>query len=94
MPTDRGGSSREPLLALMDAGATEKEAGAYLDRCFTKARLAVWFRFEVPRCWRRWLNRRNRERSLDWGLFNRLLERNPLPPARVVHSVYARAASP
>jgi len=53
-----------------------------------------WFRYGVVRCWRRWLNRRNRERSLDWGLFNRLLERYPLPPAKVVHSVYARAASP
>ena len=53
-----------------------------------------WFRYGVVRCWRKWLNRRNRERSLDWGLFNRLLERYPLPPVRVVHSVYARAASP
>ena len=53
-----------------------------------------WFRYEVVRCWRKWLNRRNRERSLDWDLFNRLLERYPPPPARVVHSVYARAASP
>jgi RNA-directed DNA polymerase len=53
-----------------------------------------WFRLGVVRCWRKWLNRRNRERPLDWGLFNRLLERYPLPPARVVHSVCARAASP
>jgi RNA-directed DNA polymerase len=53
-----------------------------------------WFRLGVVRCWRKWLSRRNRERSLNWDLFNRLLERYPLPPARVVHSVYARAASP
>jgi len=53
-----------------------------------------WFRYEVGRCWRKWLNRRNRERSLDWNLFNRLLERYALPPARVVHSVYVRVASP
>jgi RNA-directed DNA polymerase len=52
------------------------------------------FRFEVVRCWRKWLNRRNRERTLDWNIFNRLLERYPLPPARVVHSVYHRVASP
>ena len=57
-------------------------------------RSLAWFRFEVVRCWRKWLNRRNRERSLDWNIFNRLLERYPLPPARVVHSVYYRAASP
>jgi RNA-directed DNA polymerase len=53
-----------------------------------------WFRYEVMRCWRKWLNRRNRERTLTWDQFNRLLERYPLPPAKVVHSVYARAASP
>src|ERR1022692_719573 len=52
------------------------------------------FRTAVVRCWRYWLNRRNRERSLDWACFNRLLERYPLPPTKVVHSVYARAASP
>jgi group II intron reverse transcriptase/maturase len=57
-------------------------------------RSLAWFRFEVVRCWRKWLNRRNRERSLDWDIFNRLLKRHPLPPARVVHSVYPRAASP
>ncbi|MBI3067106.1 MAG: group II intron reverse transcriptase/maturase, partial [Deltaproteobacteria bacterium] len=38
-------------------------------------RSLTWFRFEVVRCWRKWLNRRNRERSLDWNIFNRLLER-------------------
>jgi group II intron reverse transcriptase/maturase len=52
------------------------------------------FRMAVVRRWRFWLNRRNRERSLDWGQFNRLLQRYPLPPTKVVHSVYARAASP
>ncbi len=57
-------------------------------------RSLAWFRFEVVRCWRKWLNRRNRERSLDWNIFNRLLERYPLPPVRVVHSVHYRAASP
>ena len=52
------------------------------------------FRTAVVRCWRYWLDRRNRERLLDWDLFNRLLERYPLPLTKVVHSVYARAASP
>jgi RNA-directed DNA polymerase len=52
------------------------------------------FRTAVVRCWRYWLNRRNRERSLDWDHFNRLQERYPLPLTKVVHSVYARAASP
>jgi RNA-directed DNA polymerase len=52
------------------------------------------FRTAVVRCWRYWLGRRNRERSLTWPIFNRLLQRYPLPPTKVVHSVYARAASP
>ena len=52
------------------------------------------FRTAVVRSWRKWLNRRNRERSLVWDVFNRLLERYPLPAVRVVHSVYAHAAKP
>jgi group II intron reverse transcriptase/maturase len=52
------------------------------------------FRTAVVRCWRKWLSRRNRERSLDWATYNRLLERYPLPAVRVVHSVYTHAAKP
>jgi RNA-directed DNA polymerase len=52
------------------------------------------FRTAVVRCWRKWLSRRNRERTLDWNQFNRLLERYPLPLTKVVHSVYLRTASP
>ncbi|MFQ5927608.1 MAG: group II intron reverse transcriptase/maturase [Terriglobia bacterium] len=52
------------------------------------------FRTAVVRCWRKWLNRRNRRRTLDWEVFNRLLERYPLPAVRVVHSVYRQAAKP
>jgi group II intron reverse transcriptase/maturase len=48
----------------------------------------------VQRSWRKWLDRRNRQRELDWDQFNRLLERYPLPPVRIVHSVYAHAANP
>jgi group II intron reverse transcriptase/maturase len=47
------------------------------------------FYCEVTRCWRKWLNRRNRERTLTWDVFARLLQRYPLVPVRVVHSVYA-----
>ena len=46
-------------------------------------------RFEVQRRWRKWLNRRSRATRLNWSAFNRLLQRHPLPPARVVHSIYA-----
>jgi group II intron reverse transcriptase/maturase len=53
-----------------------------------------WFRCAVVRRWQKWLNRRNGLRKLVWDHFNRLLRRYPLPWPRVVHSVYARAASP
>jgi RNA-directed DNA polymerase len=52
----------------------------------------TWFRLEVVRCWRKWLSRRNRERTLTWDHFNRVLGRFPLPQARVVRSVYAHVA--
>lgn len=52
------------------------------------------FHYEVRRCWRKWLNRRNRKRQVTWEVFNRLLQRYPLAPVRIVHSVYAHAAKP
>jgi RNA-directed DNA polymerase len=52
------------------------------------------FRDAITRCWRTWLSRRNRQRSLIWALFKRLLECYPLPLPRVVHSIYPRAAKP
>jgi len=48
----------------------------------------------VKRCWRKWLNRRDRQRKMDWDKFNRPLERYPLPRPKIVHSVYAHAANP
>jgi hypothetical protein len=33
------------------------------------------FLFEVKTCWRKWLYRRNRNRSLTWSVFYRLLQR-------------------
>ena len=44
----------------------------------------------VKRCWRKWLDRRNRQREMIWDRFNRLLKRYPLPSPKVVHSVYVR----
>ena len=45
------------------------------------------FHWEVRRVWRKWLSRRNRERTMTWAVFGRLSERYPLAPARAVHSV-------
>jgi group II intron reverse transcriptase/maturase len=52
------------------------------------------FLHEVERVWRRWLHRRSGRAKMVWDRFKRLLQRLPLPPARVVHSVYRQAAKP
>ncbi len=53
------------------------------------------FRREVERVWRFLLSRRSRHRAdMTWEKFQRLLQRYPLAPPRVVHSVYGHAANP
>jgi RNA-directed DNA polymerase len=46
------------------------------------------FRTAVFRLWRTWLSRRHRRPVLSWATFTSLLQHYPLPPPRVVHSVY------
>ena len=50
------------------------------------------FRRGVIGLWRKWLGRRHRSGEVTWERMYRLLERYPLPPAIVVHSVYRQAA--
>jgi group II intron reverse transcriptase/maturase len=52
------------------------------------------FKNFVERVWKKWLSRRNRERSWNWDHFHRMLKRYPLPPPRAVHSVLRYAANP
>jgi RNA-directed DNA polymerase len=52
------------------------------------------FLWEVERHWRKWLYRRNRNRSLNWTRFRRMLQRYPLARVRTVRSVYRHAANP
>ena len=52
------------------------------------------FFYEVQRCWRKWLNRRNRNRTRNWTVFQRLLQRYPLAPTRTVHSVCRHVVNP
>jgi hypothetical protein len=52
------------------------------------------FRHQLERIWHYWLRRRSQRRCLNWGRFARLLKRYPLPPPKVVHSIYRRAANP
>jgi len=47
------------------------------------------FRYQVWRVWCKWLNRRSRGNHMPWEKFYLLRGRYPLPPVRVVHSVYA-----
>jgi group II intron reverse transcriptase/maturase len=58
------------------------------------ARSLAAFLHAVQRRWRKWLTRRHRKRTMNWDKFTRLLERYPLPPIRVVHSVHGHAANP
>jgi RNA-directed DNA polymerase len=52
------------------------------------------FRWEVDRRWRRWLDRRNRERSMTWNAFRHLLQRYPLAPVRTSCSIFKHVAKP
>lgn len=47
------------------------------------------FRQQVTRTWRKWLRRRTRENTLSWERFNVLLQRHPLPQARIIHQYAA-----
>jgi RNA-directed DNA polymerase len=46
---------------------------------------------QVTRTWRKWLERRTRSEPLTWRRFCTLLERHPLPKARITHR-YATAS--
>jgi len=51
-------------------------------------------RWLTERHWRKWLNRRSHATHLNWTTFKRLLQRYPLAPPRVVHSIYRGVANP
>jgi len=56
---------------------------------------ALWcFREAVVHGWKKWLARRRRCGFLSWAVFERMLQRYALPPAKVVHSVYRRVGEP
>jgi group II intron reverse transcriptase/maturase len=58
------------------------------------SRALTRFLHEVGPRWRRWLNRRNRIRSLTWEKFLAILRRYPLAPVRTVRSTLKHAANP
>jgi RNA-directed DNA polymerase len=44
------------------------------------------FHEAVKRSWRKWLDRRSRNKDMPWERFERLLKRYPLPRPRIIHS--------
>jgi len=42
-------------------------------------------RFQASYCWRKWLSRRSSKSYISWATFNGILEKFPLPKARIVH---------
>jgi RNA-directed DNA polymerase len=47
-----------------------------------------WFRRQAERIWRKWLGRRSAQARMNWARFAVLLDRYPLPPARLPRSIY------
>jgi RNA-directed DNA polymerase len=66
--------------------------GAYFGITSNQRALNV-LRLRVTKIWRKWLHRRSWKGKMTWDRMNRLLKLFPLPPARVIHSVY-RVANP
>lgn len=48
-------------------------------------RMLAKFHWAVVRIWRRWLNRRSRHARMTWARMQLLLQRYPLPQARITH---------
>lgn len=52
------------------------------------------YRNEVRRIWKKWLCRRSWKKRLNWERFNQFTTQHcPLPPAKVVHSIYLKRAA-
>lgn len=49
-----------------------------------------YFRMELIRVWRKWLNRRTHKGSYTWEAFSELLRFLPLPQVRIAHSYSAK----
>jgi group II intron reverse transcriptase/maturase len=84
---------RHQALAAQQSTLGQKLRGHYAYYGITgNASALSQFRSGVIEIWRKWLGRRHRGGEVAWERMHRLLERYPLPPAIVVHSVYRQAA--
>jgi group II intron reverse transcriptase/maturase len=82
-------------VAAQQAALSRKLQGHYAYYGITgNARALARFLCEVQRLWCKWLGRRSWRARMTWQKFVRMSTRYPLPPPRVVHSVYRRAATP
>lgn len=80
-------ANRHRPISEQHAELSQKVRGHYAYYGITgNMRMLSWFLVAVHRAWRKWLNRRNRQREMLWVRFNRLLRRFRLPPPRIVHS--------
>lgn len=80
----------EPLVCQWE-GLKRKMRGHYAYYGITgNRRQLASYAHETKRIWRFWLNRRSSKRDMPWDRFNRVLVRFPLPPPRIVHSVFAQ----
>jgi hypothetical protein len=81
-------------LAEQQAALNQKLQGHYGYYGITgNGRALSCFAYIIKQLWHASLSRRSRSRHFSWFRFNALLQRYPLLPPRVVHSVY-RAANP
>ncbi|MGH7754563.1 MAG: group II intron maturase-specific domain-containing protein [Gemmatimonadales bacterium] len=88
-------TQRHRPVAEQQAKLSQKLRGHYAYYGITgNAKALARFRYEVERRWRYWLSRRSSHGSIAWRDFGPLLRRHPLPPPRVVHSIYRHAATP
>jgi RNA-directed DNA polymerase len=85
--------NRHEDLAIQHAALSRKLRGhyAYYGITGNAAQLSRLLH-EVERVWRKWLSRRSRD-GLPWDRFKPLLDRFPLPPVRVVQSIYRHSAT-
>lgn len=52
------------------------------------SRMLTAYWHTVERIWQRWLSRRSQRAQIKWERFQQLLQIFPLPPPKVVHSIY------
>ncbi|MCL2117574.1 MAG: hypothetical protein FWH27_04000 [Planctomycetaceae bacterium] len=68
------------------SGSLKKVQGHYAYYGYTgNARSLSNFRHEVERCWRKHLERRNRNKDMTWNRFRQILKQHPLPFPKIVH---------